>query len=193
MPFVRVGLCMCMQIITYWKSWCLHIIQWLLNEVWLCHCGLSVLKGSEASIKYRDVILLVSSLEIRRNVWIKYTLWKHAHVFLLNIVCDIINFPDMVCSAKQRYMYWLCTFYRKGPINENSFFTCVFQYHAFIHSQDMDHWNIYLQFRCQVRLGDSANKCARAKNKNRNKRNLCFDIELFNLPKHFNTSSFIFT
>jgi len=130
MPFVRVVLCICMLIITYWMSWCLHIIQWLLNEVWLCHCGLSVLKGSEPSIDNLHVILLMSSLDIRRNVWIKYALLKHAHDFLLNNVCDILsNFPDMVCSAKQWYMYWPCTFYRKGPINENSF---LFQYHAFI-------------------------------------------------------------
>jgi len=60
-------------------------------------------------------------------------------------------------------------------------------------SQDIDHWNIYLQFWGHVRLGDSANKCACEKNKNRIKQIFGFDIELFHFQKHFRRSSFIFT
>jgi len=60
-------------------------------------------------------------------------------------------------------------------------------------SQDMDDWNIYLHFLGHVRLGDSANKCACAKIKNRNIRNFGFYIELFHSLKHFKRSSFIFT
>jgi len=78
--------------------------------------------------------------------------------------------------------YWPCTHYRKGPIAEISY---LFQYRAFLlffcvhivkylyklmlcwkfhitptrNSQDMDHWNTYLHFLGQVRLGDSANEC----------------------------------
>ena len=52
-------------------------------------------------------------------------------------------------------------------------------------SQDMDNWNIYLHFLGHVRLGDSTNKCACAKIKNRNIRNFGFYIELFLSIKHF--------
>jgi len=60
-------------------------------------------------------------------------------------------------------------------------------------SQDMDDWNIYLHFWGHVRRGDSANKCACAKIKNRNIRNFGFYIELFHSLKHFKRSSSIFT
>jgi len=60
-------------------------------------------------------------------------------------------------------------------------------------SQDMDDWNIYLHFLGHVRLGDSANKYACAKIKNRNIRNFGFYIELFHSLKHFKRSSLIFT
>ena len=46
-------------------------------------------------------------------------------------------------------------------------------------SQDMDHWNIYLQFWGHMLLGDSSNKWTCAKYKNRNIRNFGFDIEYF--------------
>ena len=46
-------------------------------------------------------------------------------------------------------------------------------------SQEIDDWNIYLNFLGHVRLGDSANKCACPKIKNRNIRNFGFYIELF--------------
>jgi len=113
------------------------------------------------------------------------------------------------------YMYWPCTYYRKGPIAENSY---LFQYRAFLlffvhivkylyklmicwtfhiiptrNCQDIDAWNIYLHFLGHMRLGDSANKCACAKIKNRNIRNFGFYIELFHSLKHFNRLSFIFT
>ena len=50
-------------------------------------------------------------------------------------------------------------------------------------SQDMDQINIYLHFLCHMLLGDSANKCACAKIKNRNIPKFCFDIELFHTLK----------
>jgi len=55
-------------------------------------------------------------------------------------------------------------------------------------SQDMDHWNIFLHFLGQVRLGDSANECACAKIKNGNIRNFGFYIEHIHSLKHFRTS-----
>jgi len=60
-------------------------------------------------------------------------------------------------------------------------------------SQDMDWWNIYLHFLGHVHLGDSTNKCACAKIKNRNIQNFGFYIELFHFLKHFRRLSFIFT
>ena len=52
-------------------------------------------------------------------------------------------------------------------------------------SQDMDDWIIYLHFLGHVRLGDSANKCACTKIKNRNIWNFGIYIELFHSLKHF--------
>ena len=105
------------------------------------------------------------------------------HCFFI-YVFKFIDCTQEMYSDSDRLFYRLAVYpLRKGPINEINIvhlyhYLCTYiQMFLYIHnwcfvekihliltrnSQDMDLWNIYLQFWGHVRLWDSANKCAYA-------------------------------